>query len=88
MKGGTSQIVFLTVTPEGQPTEISFPRWSNVNSEKIFKLQPLGGYLSEYRELSGFRLPAHEGVGNFFGTEDFFLFFVVDIAALNFPRPE
>lgn len=33
----------------GQPIEVSFQRWSNANPEKQHRLQPFGGYLSEFR---------------------------------------
>lgn len=83
---GFTQDVFITVTPEGQPTEVSFPRWSNANPDGIYRLQPFGGYLSEFREIDGFRLPTHVEAGNFFGTENYFPFYIADVKLLRFPR--
>ncbi len=85
---GITQDVYISVTPEGQPTEVSFPRWSDANPEGIYRLQPFGGYLSEFRNIAGFRLPTHVEAGNFFGTEDYFPFYLVDVTNLQFPQAE
>lgn len=83
---GLSQSVDLTVTPDGQPAQIRFERWSNANPEKAFRMQPFGGYLSGFQSFSGFRLPTHVEAGNHFGTDEYFPFFVADVAAVEFPR--
>ncbi len=85
---GITQDVYICVTAEGQPTEVRFPRWSDANPEGVYRLQPFGGYLSEFREISGFRLPTHVEAGNFFGTEDYFPFYLADVTSLHFPQPE
>ncbi len=83
--GGLEQAVYLTVDKEGRPVKICFPRWSDANPEKVFKIQPFGGYLSEYREFQGFRLPTHVEAGNHFGTDNYFPFFIVDVSDVRFP---
>ena len=83
--GGLEQAVYLTVDKEGRPVKIRFPRWSDANPEKVFKIQPFGGYLSEYREFQGFRLPTHVEAGNHFGTDNYFPFFIVDVSDVRFP---
>ncbi|WP_456390547.1 DUF6544 family protein [Profundibacter sp.] len=88
LHGGVTQDVYISVTPEGQPTEVSFPRWSDANPKGVYRLQPFGGYLSEFREIAGFRLPTHVEAGNFFGTEDYFPFYLVDVTNLRFPQSE
>jgi hypothetical protein len=66
---------------------VSLARWTNANPEKTFRLQPFGGFVSAYGEFGGFRLPTHVEAGNFFGTPDYFPFFIADIAAITFPPP-
>lgn len=83
--GGLSQSVNVAVAPDGQPLEVRFDRWSNANPEKVYRLQAFGGYLSAFREFAGFRLPTHVEAGNFFGTDRYFPFFVVDVTEIEFP---
>lgn len=83
---GFSQSVDVTVAEDGQPVQVRFDRWSNANPEKEYRWQPFGGYLSEFREVDGFRLPMHVEAGNHFGTERYFPFFVVDVTEISFPN--
>lgn len=83
---GLSQSVDLTVGADGQPTQVQFERWSNTNPEKRHRLQPFGGYLSEFRQFGGFRLPTHVEAGNHFATDQYFPFFVADVTAVEFPH--
>ncbi|MCC1492038.1 DUF6544 family protein [Cognatishimia sp. F0-27] len=83
---GLDQSVDLTVAEDGQPLHVSFLRWSDANPDKLHKLQPFGGYLSEFVDFNGFRLPTHVEAGNHFGTEDYFPFFVVNVTDITFPR--
>lgn len=83
---GLSQSVEVTVAADGQPTEIRFERWSNANPEKQYRMQPFGGYLSEFRSFVGFRLPTHVEAGNHFATDRYFPFFVADVIAIGFPH--
>lgn len=85
---GITQDVYISVTPGGQPTEVSFPRWSDANREGVYRLQTFGGYLSGFREIAGFRLPTHVEAGNYFGTEDYFPFYLADVTNLRFPQSE
>lgn len=84
-RGDLSQGVDVTVDAEGRPIIVSFQRWSNANPEKVHRLQPFGGYLSDFREVGGFRLPHHVEAGNMFGTDEYFPFFVADVTAIRFP---
>jgi hypothetical protein len=83
---GLSQSVDLTVGADGQPTQVCFERWSNANPEKQHRLQPFGGYLSEFRYFGGFRLPTHVEAGNHFATDQYFPFFVADVTAVEYPH--
>ena len=82
------QAVDIELTEAGQPVQVRFARWSNANADKVYREQPFGGYLSEYREFEGFRLPTHVEAGNLFGTDDYFPFFIADVSAISFPVPE
>ena len=83
---GLSQSVDLTVGADGQPTQVQFERLSNANPEKQYRLQPFGGYLSEFLYFDGLRLPTHVEAGNHFATDQYFPFFVADVTAVEFPH--
>lgn len=83
---GLEQAVDLTVAGDGRPEQVSFQRWSNANPQKRHRLQPFGGYLSEFREVEGFRLPTHVEAGNDFESEAYFPFYIADVTDIRFPR--
>jgi hypothetical protein len=85
---GMEQAVDVVVAEDGRPLQVSFDRWSNANSEKVHRLQPFGGYLSEFREFEGFLLPTRVEAGNFFSTDDYFPFFIAEISVVEFPEPD
>lgn len=89
-RGDLVQPVDITVASDGRPTDVVFARWSNANPERIYRLQPFGGALSEFRAFQGFRLPTHVEAGNLYGTPDYFPFFIADVTAVRFvpPAPE
>jgi len=74
----------ISVDDEGHLKQVRFERWSNANAEKVFKLQPFGGYLSDFQEFDGFTLPTTVVAGNHFGTEEYFPFFKARIDSINF----
>jgi hypothetical protein len=78
------QPVDVFVAPDGQPTRVCFDRWSDANPEKQHRLQPFGGYLSEFQTFAGFRLPTYVEAGNHFGTDQYFPFFVADVTEVLF----
>ena len=84
--GALKQAVELTVDAAGSPRIVRFLRWSVANPEKVYRLQPFGGYLSEFRTFSGFTLPTHVEAGNHFGTDEYFPFFRADVSEVRFPR--
>lgn len=83
---GLEQAVEVTVAEDGQPLFVAFQRWSDANPEGVHRPQPFGGYLSEFRDFGGFRLPTHVEAGNHFGTEDYFPFFIADVSEITFPQ--
>ena len=82
---GLAQSVEITVDDSGQMTQVVFPRWSNANPARVYRQQPFGGTLSDYAEVSGFRLPMRVEAGNFFGTDAYFPFFIAEITQATFP---
>ena len=82
---GLTQAVDVTVGSDGQPLKVVFQRWSDANPAKRYQLQPFGGYLSEYRDFGGFRLPTRVEAGNHFETDDYFAFFKARVTSVHFP---
>lgn len=83
---GNRQSVDITVDEQGRPVRVVLERWSNANKDGKYSLQPFGGYLSEFREFEGFRLPTHVEAGNLIGTDDYFPFFVADVTNVSFAQ--
>lgn len=83
---GLTQSVDIEVDPDGRPVQVAFTRWSDANEDREFRLQPFGGYLSEFRSFGGYRLPTRVEAGNFFGTSGYFPFFRARVTAIRFPE--
>lgn len=76
------QEVDIHVAPTGQPLWVRIPRWTNANPDKVFRTQPFGGELSDFRTVAGYRIPFSVDGGNYFGTDDYFAFYrarVIDV---------
>lgn len=86
--GELEQSVDVTVDADGRPLHVSFMRWSDANPDKVHRLQPFGGVLSDFREFDGFTLPTRVEAGNMFGTDAYFPFFVADISDIRFPQAQ
>jgi hypothetical protein len=84
--GSLEQAVDVAVDEAGAPTRVVIQRWSNANAERVYREQPFGGYLSEFHEFGGYRLPTRVEGGNLFGTPDYFPFFKADVTAIRFIR--
>lgn len=82
--GCLKQSVDVTLRADGSPSRVLFPRWTNANPEKMYRIQPFGGFLSEFRDFQGFRVPTHVEAGNLFGTDEYFPFFVIDVTEIRF----
>lgn len=83
---GMEQSVELHVDDRGALTHIVFPRWSDANPQRQFRIQPFGGDLSEYRTFEGFTLPTVVHAGNLYGTPDYFAFYQVRVTSVTFPQ--
>ena len=86
--GRYSQAVDLTVEEDGQPSRVIIQRWSNENADRVFREQPFGGYLSDFREFAGYRLPMRVEGGNLIGTDDYFPFYKAQVRTIRFPQLE
>lgn len=82
---GMTQTVDVTVAPDGKPTRIVIPRWSDANPNRVYQLQPFGGDLSEFREFEGYRLPTRVEGGNFIGSDEYFPFYKATVTSIRFP---
>lgn len=74
----------LTLDPGGRPLSMSAMRWSNVNPDKTYRLQPFGGTLDAETTFAGFTIPSVVNVGNHFGTADYFPFFQATITGARY----
>lgn len=86
--GAFEQAVDITLDEHGAPRQVLIQRWSNENAERVFREQPFGGELSDYRRFGGYRLPARVEGGNHFGTGDYFPFFKAEVTDVRFPGAE
>ena len=77
--GGFQHSVEIELAANGEPRSVLIQRWSNVNDEKIYRLQPFGGVLTDFRDFNEYRLPTRIEGGNHFGTEKYFPFFKANI---------
>ena len=82
---GLSQAVDITVAADGQPLQVQFMRWTNANAEHRYRRQAFGGYLSDFREVQGYRLPFAVQAGNQFATSEWFAFYQAQIVSIRFP---
>ena len=81
--GGYQQSVDIELAATEEPRSVSIQRWSNVNDEKTYRLQPFGGQLSEFRDFNGYRLPTRIVGGNHFGTDRYFPFFKAEVTEIH-----
>ena len=84
--GTFSQSIDLTIEADGRPSRVVIQRWSNANAAKKYRVQPFGGYLSDFREIGGYKLPMHVEGGNLIGTDDYFPFYIADVERIRFPQ--
>ncbi|HEY9057555.1 MAG TPA: DUF6544 family protein [Aurantimonas sp.] len=82
--GGMTQTVDVTVAEDGRPVMVVIPRWTDANPRKTYRLQPFGGYLSNFREFDGYRLPTRVEGGNFIGTDAYFPFYKAEVDSIRF----
>lgn len=81
---GIRQELVITVAENGAPVSVVIPRWSNANPEKVWRVQPFGGTLSEFKTFDGFNLATRVDGGNYFGTDDYFPFYRAKVKDIRF----
>ncbi len=81
---GLTQVVDIFLDERGAPVEVVFPRWTDANPENRYQMQPFGGQLSNHRTFEGVTIPTRIEAGNFFGTDEFFPFYIAEITDLDF----
>lgn len=74
----------LTLDADGAVQEIWAMRWSNANPAKTFQMQPFGGYVQGEATFGGFTIPSHIEVGNNFGTDAYFPFFIATLNSMEY----
>ena len=84
--GGRVQKVEITVNEQGQPVRVVVQRWSNANAEKVFREQPFGGDLADFRDVEGYKLPFQVEGGNLIGTDAYFPFFKATVERIRFGK--
>ncbi len=82
--GALVQAAEIRVDESGQPLWVRIPRWTNANVEKVYRTQPFGGELSDFRRVAGYRVPFQVDGGNFFGTPEYFPFYKARLTAVRF----
>lgn len=74
----------LTLDRTGRPLSMSAMRWSDVNPEKTYRLQPFGGTMEAEATFAGFTIPSVVAVGNHYGTADYFPFFRATVTGARY----
>ncbi|HZW20829.1 DUF6544 family protein [Noviherbaspirillum sp.] len=85
-RGALTQSLEMEIAEDGRPLWVMIPRWSNVNPEGEWRVQPFGGTLADFRSFGGYTLPTRVDGGNHFGTPDYFPFFRAQVEEISFPR--
>jgi hypothetical protein len=81
-----SQSIDLTIEADGRPGKVVIQRWSNQNADKVFREQPFGGYLSDFREECGYRLPMYVEGGNLIDSKEYFPFYKARVTKIRLPQ--
>lgn len=76
--------VDLTLDGDGRVLEIVTMRWSNANSDQVFRLQPFGGRVEAEATFGGFTIPSQLKVGNHYRTDDYLPFFQAAITSADY----
>ena len=76
--------VDLTLAADGRVLEVVTMRWSDVNADRVFRLQPFGGTIEAEQTFGGYTIPSALKVGNLYGSPEHFPFFQARITAADF----
>ena len=81
--GHMSQSVDITVGEDGCPFKVIISRWTDANPEKEYRLQPFGGFPSQYESFDGYMLATRVEGGNLIATKDYFPFYKVRVGRIR-----
>lgn len=81
--GTGTEPVDLTLAADGRVLEVVTMRWSDVNADKTFRLQPFGGTVEAEQTFGGFTIPSELEVGNHYGSPDYLPFFQARVTAAD-----
>ncbi|GLQ55907.1 DUF6544 family protein [Devosia nitrariae] len=76
--------VDMTLDADGRVIEIVTMRWSDVNPDRTFRLQPFGGTIEVEATFGGFTVPSQIKVGNHYGTDPYLPFFQVRLISADY----
>lgn len=76
--------VDLLLGPDGAVRQVVTMRWSNVNPDAQFRLQPFGGTIEQEKAFDGYTIPATVSIGNHFGTVEYLPFFQAELIDVRF----
>lgn len=76
--------VDLTLAADGRVREVVTMRWSDVNADRTFRLQPFGGTMDAEQTFGGYTIPSKLKVGNLYGSANYLPFFQARITAADF----
>lgn len=74
----------VTLSAEGDMTEVWAMRWSDANPERIWQWQPFGGRMLDWGVAQGFRIPMRVELGNNWGTPAYAPFFRATITRVDY----
>lgn len=77
-------VLRLTLDEKGAVREVVGQRWSNVNPQKQFRLQPFGGTVTGEATFQGLTIPTGLEVGNHYGTGDYLPFFKARVSRARY----
>ncbi|WP_369665468.1 DUF6544 family protein [Thioalkalicoccus limnaeus] len=67
--------IHLVLDASGRVLEMSTQRWSDVNRDRTYRLQPFGGRMLAHATHQGFSIPVAMEVGHHYGTPEYAPFF-------------
>lgn len=76
--------IIMTIDAAGAVKQLVGKRWSNANTEKVFRLQPFGGVVLAESTFEGLTIPSQLAVGNHFGTGNYLPFFQATVTAVEY----
>lgn len=66
---GETTPVTIAVDSEGQPREVTLPRWGNATDDQTYRYIPYGATITEGRAFGGYTIPTRITAGWWYGTE-------------------